>query len=184
LTLAVVAWGNGVGVSSSGWTNEQLFSSVKSEWSTPLELFEILNAEFSFVLDAAALPHNALLPNYITPERDALACDWHELAAGGPVWLNPPYGRGVGDWVRKSYRESLKGSTVVVLTFVRTDTAWWHNWATKAAEVRLIKGRLYFRSGDDSLSGAAPAPSCLLVFSERLRQPQFKTVRLPRGAGK
>jgi hypothetical protein len=43
---------------------------------TPRWLYEALNAEFNFCLDAAALPETALHTNYLTPEIDALKVSW------------------------------------------------------------------------------------------------------------
>lgn len=39
------------------------------------------------------------------------------------VFCNPPYGRAVGEWVKKAYEESKKpGTLVVCLLPARTDT--------------------------------------------------------------
>ncbi len=73
--------------------------------------------------------------------------------------MNPPYGRDIGQWMRKAWEESRKGCTVVCLVNARTDTRWWHDWA-KRGQVFFIKGRLKF--GDGKMS--APFPSCLVVF--------------------
>jgi site-specific DNA-methyltransferase (adenine-specific) len=165
----------------SSWNRKQLFSTTgvegSGEWETPDALFVAVNKEFGFDLDAAATAANTKLDdNYITPDENALVVDWS--SRGKVVWLNPPYGRGMDQWLKKSYEESLKGCTIVVLTFVRSDTAWWQDWAMKAAEIRLIKGRVYF--DQDGKTGPATAPSCLLVFSEQHRVPQFTNVTLPR----
>ncbi len=153
------------------WTKEILFSSDKQDWSTPQALFDEVNKEFAFTLDAAADETNAKCESFLTEKDDALVCDWP-----GVVWLNPPYGRGVGRWVEKAYEQSKMGSTVVCLIFCRTDTKWWHRWAMKAAEIRLIPGRISFGAA----RGGAPAPSCLLVFDDNRRVPRFLTQELPR----
>ena len=165
----------------SAWNREQLFSSTNvegsGEWATPHALFDVINKEFNFDLDAAANGENAKVRNnYIAQDEDALTVAWS--SRGKSVWLNPPYGRGMDRWMKKAYEESLKGIAVVVLTFVRTDTAWWQDWAMRAAEVRLIRGRVYFNQGGKT--GPATAPSCLLVFSESRRVPLFANVTLPR----
>lgn len=131
------------------------------DWRTPQDLFDLLHAEFHFQIDAAAAPHNAMLPRYWTADDNALVQDW---AAHRTVWCNPPYGRAIGEWVCKALEESAHGATVVLLTFARTDTRWWHDWAMRAAEIRLLRGRLRFRRADGTLGDAAPAPSVLLVF--------------------
>ena len=160
----------------SSWETDKLFSSKRHDWETPKSLFDTLNKEFEFGLDAAAQQHNAKLDDFITPSEDALNVDWEKRAKGRSVWLNPPYGRNIGDWIKKAYFESLKGVAVVVLTFVRSDTAWWHEWAMKAAEIRLIRGRVTFVGA----SQAAPAPSCLIVFDESKKSPNIFAVEVPR----
>ena len=47
-------------------TREIMHSSNSTDWRTPSDLFEALNKEFSFVLDAAADEENHLCKNYFT----------------------------------------------------------------------------------------------------------------------
>jgi len=164
----------------SPWNEEQLFSSTENnteKWETPDSLFQHIHQEFHFDLDACAEKNNAKLQNYISPETDSLSTDWSSL--GNTVWLNPPYGRQIKDWMRKAYTESLKGLCVVVLTFARTDTIWWHQYAMKAAEIRFIKGRVHFVR-EDGHSGPATAPSAILVFDENRREPKVSHIQPPR----
>ena len=76
------------------------------------------------------------------------------------MFMNPPYGRVIGDWIKKAYKESLNGATVVCLIPSRTDTKYWHEYVMKAEEIRFVKGRLKF--GDSSNS--APFPSAVVIF--------------------
>jgi len=78
---------------------------------------------------------------------------------GGAVYLNPPYGRGIGKFMNKANEESQKGITIVALVPSRTDTAWWHDYCMKH-EIRFIRGRLKF--GDQPNS--APFPSAVIVM--------------------
>lgn len=155
------------GTMSDKW--ETLHHSTEAgtnDWRTPREFFEKLHAEFGFVVDAAASPQNAMLPDYWTVTDNALAQDWTAVCRekGGAIWCNPPYGRNIGAWVTKAWIESTRGATVVLLTFARTDTVWWHSWAAKASEIRFVKGRLRFEKPDGTRGDAAPAPSVVLVF--------------------
>lgn len=162
------------------WNEKQLFSSTEKnseKWETPQSLFNHIHQEFHFDLDAAAEEHNTKLPSYISPEQDSLSQDWSTL--GTTVWLNPPYGRQIKHWIRKAYEESLKGICVVVLTFARTDTDWWHTYASRAAEIRMIKGRVKFVR-EDGHTGPATAPSALLIFDEKRRNPVVRHVEVPR----
>jgi phage N-6-adenine-methyltransferase len=83
---------------------ELMFSSKTDLWSTPQELFDELDAEFGFNLDACALPENAKCDVYYTPEQDGLVQRWH-----GTVWCNPPYGREIGKWVAKAAKTAKNG---------------------------------------------------------------------------
>ena len=139
-----------------------MFTSDKDDWGTPPELYAAFDREFGFTLDACAMPWNAKHPVYFTPEDDALKQDW----SGHVVWCNPPYGKGIERWMRKAYEESLKGATVVVLTFSRTDTRWWHDWVEGKATPRFLKGRVRFLR-PDGVKGTAPAPSVALIYRPR-----------------
>lgn len=139
--------------------NTQLMFSSKSDlWSTPQELFDDLDAEFGFNLDACALPENAKCDVYFTPEQDGLVQRWH-----GTVWCNPPYGREIGKWVAKAAKTAKNGGVVVMLLPARTDTKWFHEYIYGKCEIRFIKGRLKF----GGCKNAAPFPSMVCVFRER-----------------
>ncbi len=80
------------------------FSSASVEWATPQDFFERLNAEFAFQLDVCATPDKAKCRRFFSPEDDGLAQNWR-----GVCWMNPPYGREIGKWVRKAYDASRGG---------------------------------------------------------------------------
>lgn len=121
---------------------------------TPPELFAALVVEFgAFDLDPCSNGTNALCTRYFTQETDGLAQDW----GCGRVFMNPPYSDMLS-WMRKAYDASLR-ALVVCLVPVRTDTAWWHDYAMKG-EVRFIRGRLRFGSAKHN----APFPSAIVVF--------------------
>ena len=56
--------------------NKALFSSESVEWSTPQDVFDKLNEEFHFTLDAAATPENAKCERYYTKAEDGLKMPW------------------------------------------------------------------------------------------------------------
>ncbi len=150
------------------------FSSLSNEWQTPLWLFSQLNQEFGFNLDAAATAENNLCQKFYTAEMDALKQDWAK--DGTTVWLNPPYGRLIGKFVKKAFEETTKSPrlTVVMLIPARTDTRWWHDYCSKG-EIRLIRGRLKFinasfpsyRKDGDFKTSPAPFPSAIVVLGAK-----------------
>jgi len=143
---------------------KQLHSSVhtggRDDWGTPLDLFENLNKEFGFVLDAAASEENSLCDYYMDEETDALSIKWQYYEQY--VWLNPPYSK-CKEFLYKVVKESECGLYgCVVLVPARTDTVWWHEYVMPyASEVRFIRGRLKFQGAKD----AAPFPSAIIVYS-------------------
>lgn len=69
--------------------NAALLSSKKMDYCTPQDFFDSLNAEFGFVLDAAATAKSAKCPAYYTPETDGLKRPWN-LAGGGVLYSAIP----------------------------------------------------------------------------------------------
>lgn len=134
-----------------------MFSSENDKWATPQFFFDALDEEFHFTLDAAASDDNAKCERYFTQEKNGLAQSWQ----GETVFCNPPYGRTVGEWVKKAHDEHAKGDcTIVMLLFARTDTKWFHDYILGTAEVRFVKGRLKFGDGKNS----APFPSIVVIY--------------------
>lgn len=133
------------------------FSSATDEWPTPDDYFRRLASLFNFVLDPCATPGNAKAPLYYTREDDGLVQSWHK---GGAVFMNPPYGRGIGAWVKKAYETAQEGTPVVCLLPARTDTRWWHDYCSKGI-VYFVRGRLKFGGHQNS----APFPSAIVIFA-------------------
>nr|UWF92264.1 MAG: DNA N-6-adenine-methyltransferase [Bacteriophage sp.] len=136
--------------------NSAVFYSSKTDmWATPQDFFDALDAEFHFTLDACAVKENAKCAAYYTPEQNGLDQPWT-----GQVWCNPPYGRNVGQWVKKAHDTASGGGCVVMLLPARTDTRWFHDYIYGKTEVRFIKGRLKF----GGCQNAAPFPSMVVIF--------------------
>lgn len=132
------------------------FSSKTVEWPTPQGLYDELDDEFGFTLDPCATDENAKCKKYFTEADDGLEQDWGEEV----IFMNPPYGPGIGNWMKKAHASSLKGATVACLVPARTDTRWWHDYAMNASEIKFVKGRLRFGAAANS----APFPSAIVVF--------------------
>jgi site-specific DNA-methyltransferase (adenine-specific) len=154
-------------MSQGFYTSPQAFSSATDEWSTPIDFYNKLAKEFNFVLDVAALSTSCRTTSWYGPDhtdhgrRDGLAQDWAAEAAtlGGDVWMNPPYGRTIGDWMSKADQECANGATIVCLVPARTDTRWFHEYCAHH-ELRFIRGRLKFGTATNS----APFPSLVVVM--------------------
>ena len=137
--------------------NRVHFSSIKMDWPTPQKIYDQLDGEFHFDLDACANKDNAKCPHFISPEQDALAIEW----PGTSIFCNPPYGRmngGILRWVRKAYEESQKGKIIVMFIPARTDTRYFHQYCTKG-QIRFLDHRVKFDGKNN-----APFPSMIVIF--------------------
>lgn len=137
--------------------NKGLYTSLTDEWETPQNFFDDLDAEFHFTLDVCATTANAKCSKFYTKADNGLTKIW----SGERVFCNPPYGKFIGEWVRKCRVEADKGTLVVGLLPARTDTRWFHEHIyQKSKEIRFIKGRLKFGNSKNS----APFPSMIIIF--------------------
>ena len=149
------------------------FSSKSNEWNTPDDLYNTLDNEFNFTLDPCTNSLNNKCDKFYTEKENGLIQDWSKDI----VFMNPPYGRQISQWIEKAYNESLKGSKVVCLIPSRTDTKYWHDFIfNKASEVRFIKGRLKF--GDSKNS--APFPSAIIVYDNNFNKTEYSTYDIRR----
>ena len=141
-------------------TQGVMFSSKSNDWATPQDFYNQLDAEFGFTLDPCASQASAKCSSFYTADDDGLSKNWE----GQTVFMNPPYGRKIGNWIQKAYEEGEKSNTrVVALIPARTDTKYWHNYCMKATEIRFVKGRLKF--GHGNTKNSAPFPSAVVIFS-------------------
>ena len=82
--------------------------SERQNWATPDEFMHWLKKErgLTFDLDPASVAKTAKAVNWYGPDhplkhcRDGLTADWF-----GRVWLNPPFGRELEDWLNKCAKE-------------------------------------------------------------------------------
>jgi hypothetical protein len=139
------------------------FSSESPEHYTPSVIIEAAIACMGGIdLDPCSnskeTPHVPAASHY-TREDDGLAQEWR-----GCVYMNPPYGREIDDWIAKLLSEYEAGNVTEAIALVpsRTDTQWWkrlRNW-----HVCLVTGRLKFIGNDDP----APFPSAVFYIGQNV----------------
>lgn len=140
--------------------NAVLHSSEHLDWETPPNIIADLERIFGkFDLDVCATPETAKAPAYFTPDDDGLSKTW-----SGLCFMNPPYGREIGRWVKKAREEAWAGNaSVVALIPARTDTAYWHEHIIDVAtQLIFLRGRIHFLRG--GVSGPAPFPSAVVYW--------------------
>ena len=140
------------------------------EWYTPPEIVKALG---SFDLDPCAAnirpemsdvifgPHNYASKTF-TNTCDGLSQPWN-----GRVWMNPPYGREMGAWMKKL---ALHGDGIA-LVFARTETQAFfdHVWG-RASGMLFLRGRIKFwyygPDGFQAMKSNAGAPSVLISYDK------------------
>lgn len=151
-----------------------IHSSNRNDWRTPPNFFQSLDQRFNFSFDLASDEKNKLVQKNFTVDDDALSHDWHKIK--GWLWLNPPYGRGIGSWFQKAAKESALGAKIAVLAFSSTETEWFQSAWNNASEIWFFTKRIKFVNPESSESKSLPAPkgSALYIYDGK-RSGSLKT---------
>lgn len=114
--------------------------------------------------------------HYFDENRSALERKWcRKDGSPARVWCNPPYGRGLYDWIQRGDEAVRLGESDVVVWLLpaRTDTRWFHDffWDDAAheprpgIEIRLRKGRVKFGRA----KSGAPFPTMVVIVRKAKR---------------
>lgn len=137
------------------------YSSETPEHYTPQEVIDAVAACLGSIdLDPCADPgHRVPAGKHFTIEDDGLKQTWT-----GRVYMNPPYGREIVQWVEKlvSEYEQSNVTEAIALVPARVDTQWWKRMRDYVA--CFVEGRLTFIGNDDP----APFPSALIYLGNDL----------------
>jgi hypothetical protein len=139
------------------------FSSDTPEHYTPREIIDaVLDCFGEIDLDPCSnskTQPNVPARNHYTIEDDGLWQSWE-----GRVYMNPPYGRDIPDWVAKlcDSHESGGVTEAIALVPARTDTQWWQR--LRDYPVCFVTGRLKFGGNTE----AAPFPSAVFYLGNNL----------------
>ena len=126
---------------------------------TPRPFFKGLNADFDFTIDLCASSSKvALLPNFYSPEQDALKQIW--LGRG---FCNSPFARGsIPLWL--GYGIASEAEFLMYLLPSATGASWWHEKVLPHAVAILFpRGRLRFGVNKQS----APFDVSLVMFGQQ-----------------
>jgi hypothetical protein len=120
-----------------GMSGHQSAKMITCEWLTPPEIIKSLGA---FDLDPCSpiiRPWNTA-KNHFSTVDNGLLLEWV-----GTVWLNPPYGRQIGEWLNKL---SIHNNGIAIC-FARTETEFFFKYIwEKADSVLFMKGRPHFHT--------------------------------------
>lgn len=144
---------------ASGSPGFVVYTNGNDDYLTPPD---IINRLGMFDLDPCS-PFNRPWPtamDHYTREMDGLKTPWF-----GRVWLNPPYGKMTGTWLKKL----AKHGNGIALIFACTETKAFFETVWKRADaVLFIQGRIHFhRLNGDRYPTSGGAPSCLVAYGKK-----------------
>lgn len=151
-------------------------AALDNTWQTPARELDAVREYFGgpIPFDPATCPSNptkalqfcAGPPGTIFAESmgdNGLAIDWPDVG----VFVNPPYGRELKDWLTKMAVESARGVEIVaLLPASRWEMPYLHRALAQASVVCFPRGRIHFISSTDGVAcKGTPGPSMFLGFN-------------------
>ena len=147
---------------------------ISDLWQTPREIYDYLNAIYTFNLDAYANENDHLCPNYIGESDNAHIVDWRTYTNGDPVvaFCNPPYSQpNIKLCLGAARREAERGGTALVLIPNQPSKYWLTHVIDQANLIQVLVGRVSFihpLSGKPKQGNAGG--SIILAFHPRDRR--------------
>jgi phage N-6-adenine-methyltransferase len=139
-------------------------SSNSNEWYTPARYVEAARRVLGNIdLDpASCAAANATVgaARYLTEEEDGLAHPW-----AGRVWMNPPYGRLVGEFVAKLVDEYTAGNVTAAVALLNANsvgTSWFERlWD---GVLCFTRGRINFENGEGHAANSPTHGTAFVYF--------------------
>lgn len=135
------------------------YSSATPEWYSPPSVIE-RTVELLGTIDLDPCSNDKDNPRvpagqHYTKDDDGLAQTW-----SGRVYMNPPYGREISDWIEHLVEQYEAGEVLSAVALVpsRTDTEWFHH--LRDYPRCFVKGRLSFSDNENP----APFPSMVVYL--------------------
>lgn len=143
---------------------QPLLSSNRDDWCTPPELLARVYRVDSVGLDPCGNEQSivgAATEWRLERDGDSLVRGW---GGYGLVFVNPPYGRVLPQWVDKCIYQAQHGVEVIALLPARPGTRWYRRVHATAHARCWLHGRLRFIGAQSS----APFPSLVTYWGPRV----------------
>lgn len=162
-----------------------LLSSDRMDWQTPESVLELVRRVGEIAIDPCTTEDNPVGAwGFFTPARNGLLAQWDTRGlrglgdeAPGLVFVNPPYGRKLPEWIGCCVEWARDGVPIIALVPARTDTRWFESAVRSAQALCLWRGRITFRGAPHP----APFPSALFYWGALADAERFRDVFAPHG---
>ncbi len=141
------------------------YSSDNAEHYTPDPIWQAAQKLMGSIdLDPCSNSHEQ--PNIPATRHYTIVDDGLYQLWTGNVYMNPPYGPAIGDWITKLVEAHTAGDVpqAIALIPARIDTKWWQ--LIRDYPVCFVTGRLTFKGNDSG----APFPSAIVYLGQRVDQ--------------
>lgn len=143
-----------------------------TDWLTPPRVLEPVRRMFGgqIWLDPCTTPGNPTKAvSFYSKQSDGLRDRWHTLVtARHGVFVNPPYGKAMRDWIAKCVEEADRGVPIALLLAAssRWDQPYWHAiFSPECTAMVLFKGRVKYLDARGRPAKSPPYPSILFVYN-------------------
>lgn len=134
------------------------------EWYTPQYILDKVYNVFPVSLDPCSEGKQRVDADiHYTKEDNGLSIPW-----SGCVFMNPPYGREIGKWVKKFLEEWNSGNIqdAMLLVPVKTDTNWWYQLSQHLDCWCAVHSRIKFISPDlEKQTTTGTFASAMILFT-------------------
>ena len=140
-----------------------LMSSKRDSWNTPKVVLDFVSMLGPIGLDPCSNA-DSIVRAGAAFIGGGLTTPWHVEPGDGLIYVNPPYGRGIGKWIDlcDQYGDAYE---IIALLPARTDAKWFIKvWS--ADDLCFWRGRLRFLGAPSS----APFPSVVAYWGPRKYQ--------------
>lgn len=143
------------------YSNGNIKVLTADQWRTPRPLFDLLNAEFHFELDACADKDNALCEKFYTIDNSALdPYNFWNVS----TFANIPYSSPAKFYEKAWWEAQAWNVPIVLLVKVATSENYWVKYV-KDAHVRFLHGRVRFWDENNTPHYGATFGSAVIIFS-------------------
>lgn len=143
-----------------------IINSTSVHWNTPKWLVDDVVSVLGVISLDPCSNDNSIVPavRKVQLPEDGLSVDWTGLHG---VYVNPPYGRGIMQWIAKARHASCNGSNVIMVIPAAVDTRHWHLFVwPHAARICFLKGRVKFDLPGNPKGQASTTATAVVLFSE------------------
>jgi len=143
------------------------YSSDRDDWCTPEDVLTRVRFVGDIGLDPCSNDESIVGASFdFGFHDDGLNRNWAaNVRRRQLVYVNPPYGREIGHWMRKCADEAQAGADIIALVPARTDTVWFRVCWDTAASICFWRGRLTFLGAPHP----APFPSAAVLWTDSVK---------------